>query len=414
MDKKIWPTVITIGLAGQIAWTVENMYFNVFLYNTISQDPGYIASLVALPAMTATLTTIVMGTLSDKTGLRKPFMTWGYLIWALTVALFAFVSPDTFPSVASAAAAVVFLDCLMTFFGSTANDAVFNAYITENVPSEKRSRVEGVVQIMPMAAMLLVFGALDGMTQKGEWRKFFLTVAALMLGAGILSFFFISGKRREKKKTEPFLPSLLYGFRPRTVRENRKLYLSLLAFGINALGMQVFYPYLIIYVQNYLGFNNYALLLGVVLVAASALCVALGKVIDNRGRLFFAIPAVIIMALGMTMMFFSRKFISTAISGIVMMAGYLISSSVFSALIRDYTPKEKEGGIQGVRMVFIVMVPMILGPYLGAAAIRSSNLTYTELGSVKSVPTPLIFLIAAIVTLISVVPVLFLKKEDKR
>ncbi|MGN1163517.1 MAG: MFS transporter [Candidatus Ornithospirochaeta sp.] len=414
MKKNIWPTVITIGLAGQIAWTVENMYFNVFLYNTISQDPGYIASMVALSAVTATLTTIVMGTLSDKTGRRKPFMTWGYIVWAITVSLFAFVSKESFRSAAAAATAVVVLDCVMTFFGSTANDAVFNAYITENVERDKRSRVEAVVQIMPMASMLIVFGALDGMTQKGEWKLFFLIVAGIMFASGILSFFFIQETERERKETEPFLPSLIYGFRPTTLKENRKLYLSLLAFGVNALGMQVFYPYLIIYVQNYLGFNNYALLLAVVLVASSVLCVILGRAIDKKGRLFFAIPAVLIMALGMVLMFFSRAFVPTIISGIVMMAGYLVSSSVLSALIRDYTPQDKEGGIQGVRMVFQVMVPMVLGPYLGAAAIKSSSLTYTEFGSVKSVPTPLIFLIAAFVTVLSIVPVLFLKKEEKR
>ena len=35
-----WITLILIGLFGQFAWTIENMYFNVFLYNTISTDPG--------------------------------------------------------------------------------------------------------------------------------------------------------------------------------------------------------------------------------------------------------------------------------------------------------------------------------------------------------------------------------------
>ena len=66
MKKSIWPSIITIGLAGQIAWTVENMYFNVFLYNTISQDSGYIATMVALSAITATFTTLFMGTVSDR------------------------------------------------------------------------------------------------------------------------------------------------------------------------------------------------------------------------------------------------------------------------------------------------------------------------------------------------------------
>ena len=414
MKKNIWPSIITIGFAGQIAWTVENMYFNVFLYNTITEDPSYIAAMVALSAITATFTTLFMGTVSDRVGRRKPFMSWGYIIWALTVLAFAFVSPSAMKSVKIAAISVVVLDSLMTFFGSTANDAVFNAYITENVDEKRRTKVESVVQIMPMAAMLFVFGIMDGFTQKGEWNTFFVITSLIMLMAGILSFFFIKEEKREKKRDESFLSSLIYGFLPSTVKENKTLYLSLLAFGINAIGMQVFYPYLIIYIQNYLGFDNYALLLGVVLILSSVLCVLLGKVVDKKGRVKSSFPSVSIMTGGMILMYFSRSFIVTTISGIVMMTGYLVSTSVLSSLVREYTPKGKEGEIQGVRMIFQVMIPMVLGPIIGAAAIKGSSLTYTELGEVKSVPTPLIFLLAAIVTIFSLLPLVYLKKKEEK
>ena len=370
--------------------------------------------MVALSAITATFTTLFMGTVSDRFGRRKPFMTWGYVIWALTVAAFAFVSPESMKSITVAAVAVVALDCIMTFFGSTANDAVFNAYVTESVEEEKRTKVESVVQIMPMAAMLLVFGALDGFTQKGEWKTFFLITAAIMMIAGILSFFFVKDERRERKKDEKFLSNLIYGFLPSTIKENKGLYLSLLAFGVNAIGMQVFYPYLIIYIQNYLGFDNYVILLGVVLVVSSILCVLIGKLIDKVGRIKSSFPSVVLMAIGMLLMFFSRSFIVTTISGTIMMTGYLISTSVLSSLVRDYTPKGKEGEIQGVRMIFQVMIPMIVGPYLGAAAIKNSNLTYTELGVVKSVPTPLVFLIASAITILSIIPLLLLKRSEAK
>ena len=127
MDKKTWLGIILVGLAGQIAWTIENMYFNVFLYNTISTDPTYIALMVALSAITATVTTIVMGALSDRIRKRKVFISIGYFIWAITVFLFSFITPSHFKTILNAALAVVALDSILTFFGSTANDAVFNA-----------------------------------------------------------------------------------------------------------------------------------------------------------------------------------------------------------------------------------------------------------------------------------------------
>ena len=198
------------------------------------------------------------------------------------------------------------------------------------------------------------------------------------------------------------------------MKGNRKLYITFIAFGVNAIGMQVFYPYLIIYVQNYLGFDNYVVLLGIVLIVASAFSVIMGRVVDRIGRIKVAIPAVCLMATGMAAMYFSRSFIATTLAGCVMMSGYLLSTSVLSALVRDYTPPQHEGEIQGVRMVFQVMIPMVVGPVLGSAAIKGSGMTYMELGEVKSVPTPLIFLIAAVVTIFSLIPLIALRKEEKR
>ena len=66
--------------------------------------------------------------------------------------------------------------------------------------------------------------------------------------------------------------------------------------------------------------------------------------------------------------------------------------------------------LQGIRMIFAVLLPMIIGPNIGAAVIRGSDSTYIELGQVKSVPTPGIYLAAAIVLLLCALPILWMKK----
>ena len=38
LGGRTWAALLTFGLVGQIAWVIENMYFNVFLYNTITGD----------------------------------------------------------------------------------------------------------------------------------------------------------------------------------------------------------------------------------------------------------------------------------------------------------------------------------------------------------------------------------------
>lgn len=122
---------------------------------------------------------------------------------------------------------------------------------------------------------------------------------------------------------------------------------------------------------------------------------------------------VALMTLGLVMMFTARSFAFTIIAGTVMMSGYLLSTSIFSSMVRDYTPKGNEGEIQGIRMIFQVMLPMVLGPYIGALAIKGSNLTYVELGVEKTVPTPVIFLLAAVVEIFTLIPVLVLRKKKE-
>jgi len=111
-------------------------------------------------------------------------------------------------------------------------------------------------------------------------------------------------------------------------------------------------------------------------------------------------------------MYFVRGMLGVILAGCVMMGGYMLVAAALGADIRDRTPKDRVGAFLGVRMIFAVLLPMLIGPQIGAAVIRGSDATYVELGQVKSVPTPAIFLAAAITLLTSFLPVLLLRKED--
>ena len=420
LSKRMWVSFILIGLVGQFAWTIENMYFNVFLYNTISTDPRAIAAMVAASAAAATVTTLLIGALSDRVGRRKPFICAGYVLWGISTMAFGFISVEGVAAWAGAARAasvaaalVIVMDCVMTFFGSTANDAAFNAYITDNTAPENRGRVESALATLPLISMLVIFGGFDGLTQQGRWREFFLIFGGLVTATGVLACFLLRETPREKKK-DNYLSGLLHGFRPSVVRQNEKLYLALGAFCIFSIAVQVFFPYLIIYMQTYLQIEAYAIVLGVVLLVASLISVLSGGVIDRLGKLNCVLPAAGVMLLGLILMYFARSAGFVIASGIVMMAGYMLVTATLSAVIRDGTPPEEVGLFQGVRMIFAVLVPMIVGPFIGAAVIRNSGATYVELGVVKNVPTPAIFLAAAVVLLCTAVPVIILKRRSRK
>lgn len=420
LGARKWLTLILVGLFGQFAWTIENMYFNVFLYNTISTDPDYIARMVAWSAVAATVTTLLMGALSDRVGKRKVFICAGYMLWGLSTAAFGYITKENaarlFPAANAAAAAatmVVVLDCVMTFFGSTANDGAFNAYVTDVTDSTNRGKAESVLAILPLISMLIIFGLFDGLTQQGRWKEFFNIFGFAVTGVGLVSLVLVKDEPGLEPRKDSYFKNLLYGLRPSVMRENPELYLSFAAFCVFSVAVQVFFPYLIIYIQNYLGITDYAIVLGVVLILASAVSVVSGRYIDRLGKLRFAVPAVAIMLAGLAGMYFVRSQAGVMAAGTVMMGGYMMVSAALGANIRDWTPEGKVGHFQGIRMIFAVMLPMVIGPAIGAAVIKGSDSTYIELGQVKTVPTPGIYLAAAVVLMLVFIPIFLLKKKEK-
>ena len=76
--KKLSPSLILnillFGFMGQVAWAVENNFFNLFLFNEIGGTPQDISNMVMASSIVAVLTTLFMGSLSDKINKRKIFI----------------------------------------------------------------------------------------------------------------------------------------------------------------------------------------------------------------------------------------------------------------------------------------------------------------------------------------------------
>lgn len=419
LGGRFWLALTVFSLVGQVAWVVENMYFNVFIYKMFHATAAQISLMVAASAVVATLTTILIGALSDRVGKRKIFICVGYLLWGISILSFALIRVDVISPMVSAGVAVttvcvnltILMDCVMTFFGSTANDAAFNAWVTDVTVPENRGRVETVLAIMPLVAMLVVFGALDGLTQAGNWRLFFLIVGGITCLGGVLGCFFIREPDLPRGQGSYFA-SILYGFRPAVVRDNPRLYLSLAALGVYCMSQQVYMPYLIIYIQRFLGITDYTLLLAGVLIVSSVLSVLAGRPIDRFGKLRCLVPAGILGFAGLVLMYFARGQWFVLAAGIVMLGGGMVISACCNGLIRDYTPAGKAGLFQGIRIVFQVLLPMVTGPYIGAAVIRGTGMTYENLGTVKQVPTAEIFLAAAAALVLLAIPAALLKRKE--
>ncbi len=420
LSKNGLTVLILFGIIGQIAWSVENMYFNLFVFETIEPNLNAITLMVQLSGVAATLTTLFAGTLSDKLGNRKSFISIGYMIWGVTVMLFGMISPSLFSgifgigeadAVRLALIAVIVGDCVMTFFGSTANDAAFSAWVTDNTDTTNRGSIESVIAIFPLIALLIVAGGFGIIKDAIGYKLMFVILGALISICGVAGLFIIKDSDRLTKNGS--LTDIIYGFKPSTVKHNMPFYMALLITCIYSIACQVFMPYITIYMSQFMGFSviEYSIIFGVAILLGAAVNLVLGKISDKVDKLKCTYLATGIFAVGLFCMYFSRGLGKTAdvivfgISSFIMIVGYIYISALAGAIVRDRTPECDTGKLQGVRMIFSVLIPMLAGPAIGNAINAAKGARLPDSSSADTmttlfIPAPEIFLAAALISLL--------------
>ena len=443
LGGRIWFNVILFGFMGQIAWAVENMLFNTFLYNAIYNGASQIAVdrsidvmtainlMVALSAFCAVGATFLFGTWSDKVGNRKRFIAFGYILWGLTTAVFGVISRDNTASLfhftdeiqilTVTVAIVIVMDCVMSFIGSGGNDAAFNAWVTDVSSTQNRATVESVLAILPLLATAAVMGLAGAVSGIG-YDVFFLVLGAIVTVCGVIGLVSLKDGEIHTEVSESYLKDLLYGFKPSVVKDNKRLYLALTAYCLSATAFQVFFPYIFIYLGNVLNFSldsvlssltpTTVILAAVVVIGAIALLVFTGKLMDKIGKEKFLIFSVLLYVAGLIAAGFAENVVVFFVCAVPALLGWALFSIATNASVRDFMPAGKVGVFQGIRMIFYVLIPMIVGPFIGNLVCRVSSVTYTnEYGVVTSAPGAVMFWASAAVAIFILIPVVILKQK---
>ncbi|MBR3808489.1 MAG: MFS transporter [Lachnospiraceae bacterium] len=418
LGAKFWTAMLIFGLVGQIAWVVENMYLNVFMYKMFHATASDISVMVSASAIAAALTTILIGALSDRVGKRKIFMCLGYIIWGITILGFALIKTENLSSFTLGVtqtftvciSLVIVLDCIMTFFGSMANDACYNAWITDCGDESNRGKIEGFNSMMPLISILVVFGGFMGfnLDKPSSWTTIFCIIGALVLLIGILGFFLIEEKTvKASGKENTYWKNILYSFRPTVMKQNKLLYLVLIGFAVFGISIQVFMPYLIIYYEKSLGMENYVLIMAPAILIAAVITALYGKLYDMQGFKFCIVPSLVMLGLGYVILFFARNTIPVFGGSLLMMTGYLTGMSVFGAMIRDNIPENKAGQFQGIRIIGQVLIPGVIGPYVGAWVLKNAEMILNNDGTYSFLPNKNIWVAALIVIILLAVYLYF-------
>ncbi|TFG02793.1 MAG: MFS transporter, partial [Promethearchaeota archaeon] len=395
---------------GELAWAVENQYYNVFMYNQIAPIPLYISIMVALSTIVGTIATIIMGSYSDVKGKRKVIILVGFIFWAITTVLFPFAA-FLRPILLAVAIAILF-DCIMTFFGATAYNAGFNAYVTDATTIENRGKAMGITQIMFLIAILIVYGAAGFLITWFGYFIFFYIVGILVAICGIVGCIVM----KEPTNIQPLNISTYVHIKNTFKREKlggyRNFFLVLLVIGCWNIGLYVYFPFLLIYLEHYIGLSimEASIVIFIALLLSIIFSYPIGISTDKIGRKRLSTISIILYAIALVLFAFTTNILFLVIFGIfwvVFMTSLRIATYTW---VKDLYPDESRGQFSGYWNFFSGTLPMITGPFIGAWIAMEYGTPIVIGGTAGTVPPPLIFIVGAVIILFTLIPLYFAKE----
>ena len=431
---KFWGLVWGLGIIGQLCWNVENMWFNTFVYAKIAKDPTIISWMVAISAIATTISTFVFGTLSDRRGKRKPFMAIGYILWGIFTILFGTTEFITGGRAATgqvllfAATAVVLADALMSFFGSMGNDASFNAWLNDNMNDKNRGHIGAALATQPIIGTIIgtvVGGLLIGAND--NYMRLFLVMGGLVIVFGVLSLFVMQDAPDLKPSRQGgFFRQLFSAFDFKALAKHKELVWVFLVLTVYFIAFNVYYPHVGNYMIYYLGFraDDIGIIQGVALILGMLSVIPASRLLAKNKFVLAAALSVILSIVGVaTLGIFGRpQYIdpTTILNWPLLIGlfffgcGYIMFMQVLSVWMKQLFPEEAKGQFEGFRIVFFVLIPWGVSPFIANPIIKRNGEILDANGLTAYLPTHVLFLVSTLLILATFIPLVFAARERKK
>ena len=428
-----WMLVWSLGLAGQLCWNMENQWFNTFVYAKIAKDPTIISWMLAISALATTISTFVLGCVSDRKGNRKTLVSVGYILWGIFTIIFGTTeflrkSDSAGASLVGIAFAVISADAIMSFFGSMGNDIGFNAWINDHMNTENSGALGAALAVQPVIGTIVgtvVGGLLVGADD--NYMRLFLVIGGSVIILGVISLLWM-------KDTDDLRPSIKGSFSEQffsifDVKEymkHRELVYVNLMLAVYFISFNVYFSHLGNFMIYYLGFtaDTMGLIEGVGLLIAMFTTIPAIKLIRADKSSLIILAAIIINSIGLLVigLFVSPTNVDPStiwnphlLFGVLFVGiGYILFLQTITVWSKRLYPEDSRGQFEGIRIIFYVLIPMVVAPLISNPIIKRSGEFVDEYGFTEYLPTNTLFLAGVVIVLLTLIPLLMASRIHGR
>ena len=408
-----------LGMAGQLCWNVENQWFNTFIYAKIGPYPWIISCMTAASAAATAFSTFLFGTASDRLGRRRPFIFWGYLMWGLFTIGFGAAEFLPTNTIMTAAVAVIAMDALMSFFGSMGNDSGFNSWTTDITNEKNRGQLGAITAAQPVLATIIGTVGSGLLITTFGYFTFFISMGVLVAIIGLIGVCFMKeGENLKPTKDEKgFWHQFLSVFNFKTFMAHKELFWVFMIMTVYFICFNFYFAHIGNYFIYTLGYDEgmAGILQGVGLGLAVLSTIPAIKLINAGKHSLAILGGTVSSIIGLLIVAVGGANVVILIPGIILAGmGYVLILQTTTAWAKNLYPEDSRGQFEGVRIVFFVLIPMVVGPSIATAVINRWGIPVTIDGEAGMAPSAILFVLAAVISVLTLIPTVMAEREKKK
>lgn len=455
-SASFWLIICLMGMAGHLCWNIENQWFNTFVYAKIGGDVNVVTWMVIVSATVTTISTFIFGTLSDRLGKRKRFVSIGYILWGIATIIFGLTeyarSSGIGFFVSLSGFLVVFTDAVMSFLGSLAFDAGFTTWVNDYTDETNQGQVGASFAGIPVLGTIVgtVLGGIlvnVGNATAGtdhynpaldNYQLLFWSMGIFVILVGVLSIFLMKDAPDIKPNKEgSYFKQLFQVFNFKKLKghkENKEMFLAALVACCFFIPFNFYFVHMGNWLIYDIGFTatNMGLIEGISLIFSVLVTIPFARLINKNKVPLVALIAVLVNAIGLFMLYlfvkdpssvdnssaFNAKNIPLLFAVFLVGTGYVLITQATMVWVRGLFPKENRGQFEGIRSLFFTLIPMFIGTLTGGLIIKYTPQpveVHDQFGHIIDVPQENLFLYSALMVLLTIIPLVFVWREfDKR